>query len=63
MLAVAIAVAAIPTGDGRAAAPVTTSFTDPDGSTWEHFPMTPRAAEAPANGEVVFDAEPVGLRT
>jgi hypothetical protein len=42
---------------------VATSYTFPDGRvSRDHWPMTARAADAHARGEVRFDAEPIGLR-
>jgi hypothetical protein len=41
---------------------VKTLRTFPDGETQESFPMTARAADAHARGEITFDVEPVGLR-
>jgi hypothetical protein len=41
---------------------VETVYTFPDGTVTEHWPMTARAAEAHARGDVQFDARPVGLR-
>jgi len=46
----------------RKRAVVETIRTLPDGSTTPSKPMTPRAAEAHARGEIRFDAEPIGLR-
>jgi hypothetical protein len=41
---------------------VKTLRTFSDGGTQESFPMTARAADAHARGEMTFDVEPVGLR-
>jgi hypothetical protein len=46
----------------RKRAVVKTMRTRPDGGTDPSSLMTPRAAEAHAQGEITFDAEPVGLR-
>lgn len=41
---------------------VTTEYRVANGSVSEHWPMTARAADAHARGEVTFAAEPVGLK-
>jgi hypothetical protein len=46
----------------RKRAVVNTMRTLPDGAMVSSSPMTPRAAEAHARGEIRFDGEPVGLR-